>query len=199
MSIDRAIRRSFQKKYDNGWEEFPRMFWAIDLHGVILKSTYREAFGEQDLNKDCIDVLRWLSNHSNMSIILFTASNQSYIDEVMTFFKKLGIRFDHVNTNPEIQTKGFCNVDKKFYFDILIDDKAGFEIDSDWSLVKDTLIDLEEWEKVNEEKMISICAWCRKVTTEGLTEKDIGKPGYGITHGICEKCAETAFAEIEKL
>jgi hypothetical protein len=145
MSIDKAVKRSFEKKYAGGWKKYPRMYWAIDLHGVILKSTYKKNFGAQELNEDCLDVLKWLTDKENMVPILFTASNNEYIDKVLLWLNTIGIKFEHVNSNPEVTSNNFCIVEGKFYFDILIDDKGGFEMDSDWLSVKNALIELDEW------------------------------------------------------
>jgi hypothetical protein len=145
MSIRHAVIRAFEKKYGYGWDEFPRMYWAIDLHGVIITSTRREMFCPQPLLPECLEVLQWLTEHDNMGLILFTGSGEEYVATALEWFEKQGIRFDHVNCNPEIGNKGFCNVDSKFYYDVLLDDKAGFNHKLDWKTVKKALEDLEEW------------------------------------------------------
>lgn len=186
MSIGNAIIRSFEKKYAGGWEHYPRMYWAIDLHGVILRSTYREGFGEQTLNEDCLEVLRWLSNRYNMVPILFTASTPEYIKDVIEWLESIGVYFEYVNSNPEVKSKGFCNVEDKFYFDILIDDKAGFELETDWKEVKTTLQSIGEWDEIN--SLIRVCAWCGKLMSRGLEGVDLSRYQNKITHGICPDC-----------
>jgi hypothetical protein len=74
-----------------------------------------------------------LHKRSDTVLILWTSSYEKYVDSVR---KKLqdnyGIKFDYFNENPEcINTKTGC-FDNKFYYNVLIDDKAGFNPESDW-------------------------------------------------------------------
>ena len=52
-------------------------------------------------------------------------------------FEENGIHFDYVNENPEIATnlEGYGNYDKKPYMNVLFEDKAGFDGDTDWDSV----------------------------------------------------------------
>jgi len=56
------------------------------------------------------------------------------------------INFDYVNVNPECLDSNLCSFKGKFYFDLLFEDKAGFE-PSDWTNIKQALIEEGEWDK----------------------------------------------------
>jgi len=115
MSISSAISRAFVKKSNGGWEKYPRMYWAIDLHGVILDSTYKTDFDEQIIDPACARVLQKLSQKNNACLIIFTASNEEYINNVLQWLSKLDIHFDFVNGNPEVTGNEWCNTSEKFY------------------------------------------------------------------------------------
>lgn len=51
---------------------------------------------------------------------------------------------DH-NENPECGNTDYADFTTKPYFNILLDDKAGMEMNSDWSLVKSELQRIGEW------------------------------------------------------
>jgi len=50
-------------------------------------------------------------------------------------FKENGIFFDYVNENPEYENLSFACFDTKFYYDIGIDDKFGFDANIDWEIL----------------------------------------------------------------
>ena len=42
------------------------------------------------------------------------------------------INFDYINENPEINSNKLSDFSKKFYFNIGLDDKCGFDAEQDW-------------------------------------------------------------------
>ena len=48
-----------------------------------------------------------------------------------------GIKFDYINENPLEVNSELSDFSKKFYFNILLDDKAGFYPKEDWQIVLD--------------------------------------------------------------
>lgn len=51
-----------------------------------------------------------------------------------------GVIVDFVNCNPDCPTIPLCDFSEKFYFDVLLDDKAGFEAEKDWIKIYNYLI-----------------------------------------------------------
>ena len=47
-------------------------------------------------------------------------------------FEADGIHFNFINDNPMCENSSYACFDKKFYFDIGIDDRFGFEANKDW-------------------------------------------------------------------
>ena len=49
------------------------------------------------------------------------------------------IHFDYANENPEVGNTSFQNFEVKLYFNVGIDDKFGFEPETDWVKVIEVL------------------------------------------------------------
>jgi hypothetical protein len=58
---------------------------------------------------------------------------------------KHDLQFHYVNHNPECPSDELCDFSKKFYMNILLDDKAGFDATTDWLEIKNELIKLGDW------------------------------------------------------
>ena len=111
---------------------YPCCYIAVDLHGTIF------APHKGKKNKDVLkyipfakEALQQLSKNEDIKIILFSSTYeenaQKYIDKLASD----GIKIAYFNENPEVESNEYADFSKKFYFDILIDDKCGFT-DEDW-------------------------------------------------------------------
>lgn len=146
--ISRAIETAFKKKITRGWDKWPRMFWAIDLHDVIIPGTYTRNNENKQLYPFAEEVLQWLTNREDMCLILYTSSHRDSIDNILIWlYDNYGVKFDYVNANPECDNSSLCDFSQKFYFDIMLEDKAGFNGMEDWKKIKEALINIDEWEK----------------------------------------------------
>lgn len=128
MSIKRAITTALNKAFERKWD---KITIAVDWHDTICKSTY----GGTALNfyKEAIAPLRALSKNDKIVLILFTSSYDESVKEFLDVcIEKYDIYFDYVNENPEVENTEYGDFSKKFYYDILIDDKAGFVPEIDW-------------------------------------------------------------------
>jgi hypothetical protein len=156
MSIEFSIERAFRKKQDRGWGQWPRMYWAIDLHDVIIPGTYTKNNEDRKLYPDAKEVLQWLSKRVDMCMILWTASHPEPTNDIVNWLRdEHGVAIDHIGKNPECPSNALCDFTNKFYFDILLEDKAGFDGMNDWPKIKKMLIKLGEWDKKisHEEKL----------------------------------------------
>jgi hypothetical protein len=131
--IQRAITRAYQTMADRNWNT---IYWAIDLHGTCLKSNYKSTDFEF-VNQECIDALRFISSLPETSIIIWSSCHDRDIDKVWTMFKEHGIIPHYFNENTAVENTATGNFSSKFYFSVLLDDKAGFNPETDWMLVKE--------------------------------------------------------------
>ena len=86
-------------------------------------------------------VLKRISDRQDSKLILFTCSHPHEIELYLEFFKERGIVFNYTNENPEAENTSYGFYEKKFYCQILLDDKAGFDATEDWQII-DTALDL---------------------------------------------------------
>jgi len=135
--IKKAIKRAFEKREKRGYDT---TYWCIDVHDTIVPSTYTWPF-KYDLTKydKCLECLKLLSDKPDHRIILWSCTPHEHIEELKKELKEYGISIDYYNENPECVSKDIYEFKGKFYMDIIIDDKAGFDPVYDWSQVYEML------------------------------------------------------------
>lgn len=133
MSILRAISRAYRTMEERKWDT---IYWAIDLHGVCLKSNYEQG-GYEWINDQCVETLKMLSNRPETKIILWSSVYDEEKIEIAEFFYREGITIWGFNTNPWENDTKVSHFGEKFYFSVLLDDKAGFDPTIDWRLIQE--------------------------------------------------------------
>lgn len=139
------IERTFLEKNKRRWN---KIFIAVDVHDVILEAKY-------DLNNtgagympNAIRVLQQWSKREDVSLILWTSSHVGPICKILDNLEKKNIVFKHVNSNPECPNDTLCDFSKKFYMNIILDDKAGMDAaGGDWFLIEKELKRIGEWKE----------------------------------------------------
>lgn len=137
-SILTAIDNLYKIKRSRGWD---RTFWAFDIHGTLIKPNYSSDKIPTELYDNVLEVLRVLNKDPEVCLILYTCSHAHEITQYVNYFNELGVNFEYVNENPEVKTDlgGYGCYDKKPYFNILFEDKSGFNPELDWVLTKNYL------------------------------------------------------------
>lgn len=134
------IQRAFESKAKRGWNT---LYVCVDLHGTLIRP-YHDKIEFYDYAPD---VINWFNNRPDFKVILWTSSHQKEIDEFLTLAKEFCLRFDFVNGNPMEGNSPRANFDQKFYFNILLDDKAGFDPETDWEKIINELKRIGEWDR----------------------------------------------------
>ena len=129
------IENSFKLMKIKKWD---CVYWAIDLHGTICKST-RQRISNYTFYKGAKKVLQFLSKQKDIKLILFTCSHKDSINRANQWLSKNKIFFKFINENKDIKSNKLSNFEKKIYFNVLLDDKSGFEGNKDWAIVKKEL------------------------------------------------------------
>lgn len=130
MLIDH-IKNCRKKQLEKGWK---KLFWAIDLHGTIIPPSHnfqdkKEFLGIGPDVTYCEAALIEISQRNDQCIILWTATDTSRIwNDIVPWLDWHSIKVKYHNENPECQSEAYARFTGKFYFDILIDDKAGFDV-----------------------------------------------------------------------
>ncbi len=129
----KPIANALKKRRDRGYDT---TYWAIDIHDTIVPATYSWP-NKYDLTKfdKCLESLKLLSDMPDHKIILWSCTSKEHVLELLELLKTHGITIDYFNENPECESEGVYDCSGKFYFDILIEDKAGFDAMNDWIIV----------------------------------------------------------------
>lgn len=129
------IKRAHETAVSRGWD---KMYWAIDLHDTVCAADYKKSGSMGPLYPGAQECLHYLSERPDIVLILFTCSYQHELNEpvgVLDRLSAIGIKIDYVNENPEVPDTKLGDFSKKFYFNVLLEDKAGFEGSKDWPAV----------------------------------------------------------------
>ena len=115
------------------------IYWLVDVHGVIIPGSFHRKNEFKFMHPDAKDVLQWITKRSHHKLILWSSSYKTEIDELKGWLFEHGIKVDYVNENPAEEHSNYADFSKKPYFNILLDDKAGFDTLVYWTLIKEYL------------------------------------------------------------
>jgi hypothetical protein len=136
MSVLRAVKRFYNDKEKRGWD---KGYFFFDIHGTILKPNYQYGNTPKDFYPYAVETLQFLTKLPDVEMIIYTCSHPHEIQEYIKLFADHGITFKFVNENPEVPTQvdGYGCYDKKPYMNVLFEDKAGFDPETEWREVLD--------------------------------------------------------------
>jgi hypothetical protein len=178
MSIVKAIKTNHISAMERkGWGY---TYWAFDLHSTIIKPNYEAGNIPTEIYPFALECLKAISDSKEVKMIMYTCSHPHEQKEYLELFEKNNINFDFVNKNPEVKTEegGYGYYSDKPYFNVLFEDKAGFDGNTDWVLVKELLIEMG-FMKLKGEELI----------TEFFTETSLGEitKANGLLYNGCMK------------
>ena len=132
-SIIKAIDKAFVTKNKRGWD---KIYFFFDIHETILYPDYNNTDPRKFYNH-AEDVLKYLSNRTDIELGLYTCSYPNEINSYLTYFSERGIKFKHVNRNLSVDDTKYGFYKEKPYFNVLFEDKAGFDAENDWIFLKE--------------------------------------------------------------
>lgn len=126
-SICKAIVAAYDKSIKRN---FNHIYIALDLHETVFEPTYSK--GDFNFYPGVLQSLKILNGYKELKIII----SSSLLDEdkikLLQFFKEHEIDILAINENPNELDTSYASFKEKYYFSILIDDKAGFDPLTDW-------------------------------------------------------------------
>lgn len=132
MSLSKTIAKEFEKARTKGWN---KIYVFVDLHECIIKPDWEAEGLTHDYYPNAKELLQELTIREDICLVMWTCSHPFEIKQYVDNFAYDNIFFDHINENPEICTDNcgignsekpkYGNYDKKPYYNILLDDKAG--------------------------------------------------------------------------
>lgn len=139
MGIKHSILvNHFDYKEKRGWD---KTYWFFDIHGTILKPNYQAGNIPKEFYPHAKEAMQLISKLPDVCMVLYTCSHPHEIEQYLEFFKENNIHFQYVNENPEVVTdlNGYGCYDKKPYINVLFEDKAGFNPETEWLEVLELL------------------------------------------------------------
>ncbi len=139
--IGNSIKRAFNAAKRKQWD---KLYVAIDIHDTFIHGNYLVG----DIPKEFIsiskEVLQYLSNRKDIILLLYTCSHPTEIIKYLEYFKENKINFKYANENPEVPNNALGCYDTKMYFNLLFEDKSGFDGETDWYIIYEEFKKYEE-------------------------------------------------------
>lgn len=169
-SFDAALKR--MKEYN--WE---KIYVLVDIHDTVFEACYhdKEEHKWYPYAKKALDIM---THSQQISLILWTSTYNNVINEYLEYFKENGIRFDFVNVNTETENTSLSCFDEKTYFNVGIDDKFGFEAETDWEIIYNYLVEGIRLGKFKWVLWMNIMKDGKNVVTHALVTLVMGVIGY---------------------
>lgn len=136
------ISHAFHRVKSRKW---PFVYIAIDIHDTIFKGNYKKNNEGKEFYPWAKEVLQNLSLNPKVKLIVYTASHVQPAKDVIAWLESNNIKIFALNENPDHKGTELCDFTRKFYFDALLEDKAGFEGWHDWFLIMKELQSIGEW------------------------------------------------------
>lgn len=167
--ISDAIIRAYQDKYKRNWDT---LYFAVDLHGTIIQRYTGDIIKPYDYSEEALELL---SSRSDIVLILYTSTSPENLEPFYRWCDSKDITFKYLNENPECPSNKTGDFSKKFYFNVLLDDRAGFDPETDWSEVIRSL------------SLADIMSSCPNIKTckRGLS--------YSADSSLCKVCSKNAY------
>ncbi len=138
-SLYNAIEKAYIKASERKWD---KIYWCIDIHETLVKPTYDEN-GYIEFYDSALNAIGWILSCPENRIILWSSLPT---EEMQKIRRLISSDDDHeriqLNSNNEVYNTSYANFDKKFYFNILLDDKAGFDPEIDFDVIYQAICDL---------------------------------------------------------
>lgn len=126
--MTRLIETAWSEQAKRQW---PNTYWLCDIHGTILKPDYGHISKEfYPFAKEALQI----ATKSDIKLIMWTCSTPEDIEQYIKFFKENDIVFDFIGDNPDALNYPYGDYRKKPYANVMLDDKAGFDVNS-WETI----------------------------------------------------------------
>lgn len=134
-AFKRAQIGAKRKKWD-------KIYIAIDIHDTIVYGNYKTDELPTEFIARSKEILQDWSKRDDIVLLIYTCSHPSEIVKYIDFFASHNIIFKYANENSDVPNNALGCYDDKLYFNVLIEDKAGFMAETEWD-------ELDEYVKNN--------------------------------------------------
>ena len=141
MSIVKAIKKAYINKDKKNWD---KLYFFFDIHETILVPDYGED-KPLEFYPWAKEILSFLSKQEDIVMCIYTCSYPKEINKYVGFFKEHEIEFTYINDNPEAENNSYGFYEDKPYFNVLFEDKAGFDAKEDWVKILQYYLSKDSW------------------------------------------------------
>jgi len=138
MNILKSIENAYLTAEKRNWD---KIYWAIDLHGTIVKPNYSSKDLKPEYYEYAKKTLQFLSKEKHIVLIFYTCSYPEQIKKIKKHLIEDKIKFDYIYKNPEAEDTAYGYYKEKPYFNVLLEDKGGFEPEKDWKEIYEYLLE----------------------------------------------------------
>ena len=135
ISVAELFENAFIRAEEKSWD---RIAVAVDLHGTVLKSNYSHALADE-FYPFAEEALVALSRQSDVLLYMYSCTPSILKDMYNTMLRSKGI---HIYPSPkdvhalmDVQASLYQSFNDKPYFNVLLEDKAGFDPNHDWEVL----------------------------------------------------------------
>lgn len=126
MLFYELLVRRYELNKHRGYKKF---YMLIDLHDTIMIGSKSAEESLEFVSSYCTAALRGLSKIDDIVLIMWTSTwPEKWENIVNPWLEKHDIYFKYFNENPECVSNRYSYFSFKFYFDIGLDDKFGFDV-----------------------------------------------------------------------
>lgn len=146
-----SIKTLFEKAWaDAATKGYDHVVIAVDLHGTMVDSkVFNAAPGNIEMKvqssifRSAVTALKLLSEHPSVTMFIYSGTKRRKLEQVLEeLMSRYGIEIDiDYSSDTQYSIQSFKN---KPYFGILLDDKAGFDPDTDWDEITRILPNLNK-------------------------------------------------------
>lgn len=125
-----------EKQYNNAIKKnWDKLYIFVDIHDTVIVGNYSETVLPTEFCPEAKEALQYLSQRKDVVLILYTCSWPTEVVKYQEFFKEYGIIFKYCNENPDVMNNRLGYYSQKPYFNVLLEDKAGFVPETDWPTI----------------------------------------------------------------
>ena len=132
MNIIKSFEEAFKRAIEKNWET---IYVLVDIHGTIFKPSYYKE-EKYEFYPYSRETLQLLTKNTKVKLILWSSTTKEALQDYNKIFRDNEINFNYFNCNPEVEAlptdPNSSDFSSKFYFNVGLDDKFGFEPEKDW-------------------------------------------------------------------
>lgn len=128
LDIATLFEKQFDKIKERNWEH---IYVVVDMHETVFYPTYGNN-KELEPYEFAIKTLQRLTKLPTVKLIYWSSSIEEERQRHVEFLKERNVIFDFFNENPQEKSNIYANFEQKFYMNVILDDKAGFDPHEDW-------------------------------------------------------------------